>query len=71
MFSIIKKKIQKISFSQRKIRSFLKLERWQGPPHIHKVNSMKLCCPLRSVCLFSLLRHKITFKKCISHFILM
>ena len=41
-----------------------KLEWWQGLPHINK-NSMKLCCPLRSIWLFShenslfcLFRHK-------------
>ena len=34
-----------------------KLERWQGPPYINKVN--ELCCPLRSGCLFfSLFSHK-------------
>ena len=33
-----------------------KWERWQGPPHINKVwNSVKLRCPLGSVCLFSLI----------------
>ena len=30
----------------------LKLERWQGPPHIN--NNMDWCCPLRSVLSFSL-----------------
>ena len=33
--------------------SFLKLERWQGPPNM-KQNSTKLFCHLRSICLFSL-----------------
>ena len=31
----------------------LKLERWQGPPHINTMKQYKLCFPLRSVCLFS------------------
>ena len=42
--------------SQRKIRSpehCLELKRWQGPPHINKVNSMKLCSLWKSVCLSS------------------
>ena len=29
------------------------LERWQGPPRITKLKQYKLCCPLRSVCLFT------------------
>ena len=46
---------------QRKLSSpeyCLKLERWQGPPHMNKVKQHKLCCPLRSVCLFSLFSHE-------------
>ena len=36
----------------------LKLESWQGPPHINKLNQYKLCCPLMLVCYFSLLSHE-------------
>ena len=42
------------SCSQEKIMSpgqYLKLGWWQGPPHVYIVKQ-KLCCPLRSVCLF-------------------
>ena len=41
LFSLLNKK----SISQREIRSpehCLRLERWQGPPHINKVRHMKL-----------------------------
>ena len=31
----------------------LKVERWQGLPHVNKVKQYKLCCPLRSACLFT------------------
>ena len=46
------------SCSQRKRKSpehCLKLERWQGPPHVHKVKQHEIVrCPfLRSVCLSS------------------
>ena len=52
---------EQTSCSQRKIRSAehsLKLERWQGPPHVHRVKQYTLCCPLRSVCVFSLFSHE-------------
>ena len=48
------------SCSQRKRRypeHYLKQERWQGPPDGNKKNSMKLCRPLRLVCLLSLFSH--------------
>ena len=42
-------------FSQRKIRSpehCVKLERWQGPPHINKVEQYEIVLSLGAVCLF-------------------
>ena len=46
--------INKLLSEEHKVpKHRLKLERWQGPPHINK-----MCCSLRSICLFSLFSHK-------------